>query len=148
VNHLLDQKETSKTAKHATHYDNIGFGFLPFVASCFGVLGQSAARLLMALASLQLRQHEARRASSGLDPLPDESARSQFRALCFRQSSARIGNAIASGTVQHLLAMPSLLLLRALPLHQLARNLPGPADFASHSLSSPPPFPALPLSTS
>jgi hypothetical protein len=115
---------------------------VPFAASCFGVLGQLAARLRMALASLQLRQHEARRANIGLDPLPDESALSQFRALCFRQSSARIGHAIDRATVQHLLATPSLLLLRPLPLDKLARNRPGPADFASHSLSSPLPFPA------
>ncbi len=49
------------------------------------------------------------RASSGLDPLPDESARSQFRVLCFRQSSARIGHAITSASVHFLSFTLSLL---------------------------------------
>jgi hypothetical protein len=58
VNNQLDQKETAKIAKHATHYYHIGLGFVSCHASCSGVLGQSAASLLMALASLQLCQHE------------------------------------------------------------------------------------------
>ncbi len=48
----------------------------------------------MALA-LELRHHDAYRARTGLDPLADQSARSQFQTLCFRQSSARLGFALA-----------------------------------------------------
>ena len=107
-NHTLVHKAHAKHTKHAAHYVNIGYGFVAFVASCFGFLGPSAARLLMALASLELRQHDAFRARTGLDPLVEESARSQFRALCFRQSSARLGHALAKATVKRLLASPSL----------------------------------------
>jgi hypothetical protein len=133
-NYTLSQKELHKTAKHAQHYANIGFGFVPFVASCYGVFGQSASRLLMALASLELRQHDQLRSRNGLDPIVDESARSQFRSLCLRQSSARLGYALAKATVQRLLATPHLPVSDTLPNSALARNRPGPADFLPPSL--------------
>ena len=139
-NHTLVHKAHAKHTKHAAHYANIGYGFVAFVASCFGVLGPSAARLLMALASLELRQHDAFRARTGLDPLVEESARSQFRALCFRQSSARLGHALAKATVKRLLASPSLPLPSPPDRSVLARNRPGPADFLS-----PVPHPPFPL---
>ena len=79
----ISQIQTAKHTEHTQHYENIGFGFVPFVGSSFGitVFGKSASGMLMAFASLELRQYEAQRSGNGLDPLPDESARSQFRAL-------------------------------------------------------------------
>ena len=44
------------------------------------------------------------------DPIKDPSERSQFRALCFRHSSARIGHALAKASVR-----PCTLAARALP---------------------------------
>ena len=35
VNTTLIQKENAKKTKHASHYENIGFGFIPFVVFCF-----------------------------------------------------------------------------------------------------------------
>jgi hypothetical protein len=78
TNSTISQKEMVKHTKHAQPYENISFGFVPFVASCLGIFGRSVLRLLMALESLELRQYDAQRAWNGLDPLPDESARSQF----------------------------------------------------------------------
>ncbi len=90
-------------------------------------------------APLDLRQREAYRSCSCLDPLPDESAPSQFRVLCFRQSSARLGHALARATGQRFLATQSLPLLRPPPPPnaQSARNLPGSADFVLRTLPSP-----------
>jgi hypothetical protein len=39
-------------------------------------------------------------------PMLDPSARSQFRAICYRQISARIGQAVAKATVMRLLPLP------------------------------------------
>jgi hypothetical protein len=108
VDSTLAQQEAAKINKHAPHYDYMGFCFVAFVASFLGVLGAAASGLLMALESLKLRQHEAYRSRSGHDPLLDESAHSQFPAICFRQSPARLGHASARDTVQRLLATPSL----------------------------------------
>ena len=89
-------KEAAKHTKHAQHYENISFGFVPFVGSIYYLLGKSALRILMALASLEIEQYEAQRSRNGLNPLPDESARSRFRALCFRQSSSCLGHQSSS----------------------------------------------------
>ncbi len=75
----------------------------------------------MTHASLELR-HEANR-TVALILVPDESARSQCRPLCFRQSSARlglIGHALARVTVQRLLATQWLPLLRLRPHRRTA----------------------------
>ena len=136
----LTQQEKIKNDKHRPFYEAIGFGFLPFVVSCFGSFGPAAARLLYSLADLELRQYDDTRARQGLDPMLDPSARSHFRALCYRQISARIGHAAAKATVMRLLAVPRLPVARV-PLRELARNRPGPADSFSRlssSLSFPP----------
>jgi hypothetical protein len=65
-NSTISQKEAVKDSKQAQYYDNIGFGFVPFVGSCVGVFGKSALRVLMALASLELRQYEAQRSRHGI----------------------------------------------------------------------------------
>jgi hypothetical protein len=49
----------------------------------------------MGLANEELRQHDSYGTRVGLDPLVDPSARVRFRALCYRQSSARISHALA-----------------------------------------------------
>ena len=145
-NNVLAQAEKTKCNKHEAHYAAIGFGFAPVVGSCFGGLGTSALRLLMALASLELRHHDAYRARTGLDPLADPSARSQFRMLCFRQSSARVGFALAKATVKRLLATPSLPFQPSFLRIPLGLNRPGPADFVPHAfiLPCPSPLPSLP----
>ena len=83
----------------------------------------------------------------------DPAARSQFRARCFRQISARIGQAVAKATVMRLLGVPRLPLPSFLPRTAFAWNRPGPADsfsppipltYASSLLSLPPPPSALP----
>jgi hypothetical protein len=84
----------------------------------------------------------------------DPSARSQYRAVSYRQSSARIGHAVAKASVIRILGVPRLPLLQLLPSALLARNCPGPADSFSlpvpltyaSSLSSLPP-PSLPSSS-
>jgi hypothetical protein len=147
VDSTLAQQEEAKIKMHVPHYDYIVHrGLLCcFVASCFGVLGAASSRMLMALASLKLRQHQAYRSRSGHDPLPEEPAHSQFPAICIRQSSARLGHASARDTVQRLLATPSLPLVRSLPLPQLeialTRLILSPLFLPSHSpvlLSVPP----------
>ncbi len=65
----------------------------------------------------------------------DPSARSQFRAICYRQTSARIGHAAAKASVMRLLGVPGLPLPQPIPSYALARNRSGPADSFS------PPFP-------
>ena len=59
----------------------------------------------------------------------------QFRAICYRQTSARIGHAVAKASVMRLLGVPRLPLPQLIPSYALARNRPGPADSFS------PPFP-------
>ncbi len=58
----------------------------------------------------------------------DPSARSQFRAICYRQTSARIGHTVAKASVMRLLGVPRLPLAQLIPSYVLARNRPGPAD--------------------
>jgi hypothetical protein len=146
-------QEQIKNRKHADFYAPIGFAFFAFVVSCFGSFGPTAVRCLFSLADLELRQHDSQLARQCLPPLTDPSARSQFRAICYRQISARIGQAVAKATVMRLLGVPRLPLPSFLPRTALAWNRPGPADsfsppipltYASSLLSLPPPSSALP----
>ena len=68
--------------------------------------------------------------------LEDPAARSQFRSLCYRQISARIGNAVAKATVMRLLSIPRLPVPLPVDRTLLARNCPGPADSFSPSCPS------------
>jgi hypothetical protein len=106
-NHALSQGECVKNDKHELRYAAIVFAFALLVGSRFGGLGPSAIRLMMALACLELSQ-QPEYARPGLGPLTDVSARSQFLALCFSQSSTRIGHALVKALVKHLLVTPSL----------------------------------------
>ena len=135
-NPTLVQQEQIKNRKHADFYAPIGFAFFAFVVSCFGSYGPTAVRCLFSLADLELRQHDSLLASQGLPPLMDPSARSQFRAISYRQISARIGHAVAKASVMRLLGVPRLPLQQFPPRASLARNCPGPAD----SFSPPVPF--------
>jgi len=56
------------------------------------------------------------------------SARSQYRALCYRQISTRLGHAVAKASVMRLLGLPRLPISQHAPRSLLARNCPGPAD--------------------
>jgi hypothetical protein len=129
----LVQQEQIKNSKHADFYAPIGFAFFAFVVSCFGSFGPTAVRCIFSLADLELRQHESLLASQNLPPM-DPSARSQFRAICYRQTSARIGHAVAKASVMRLLGVPRLPLPHLIPSYALARNRPGPADSFSPSL--------------
>jgi hypothetical protein len=120
-------QEKIKNQKHAAFYSPIGFAFFPFVVSCFGSFGPTAVRCLYSLADLELRQHEAFLGSQNLAPM-DPSARSQYRAISYRQISARIGLAVAKASVMRLLGIPRLPSPSAVPRSLLARNCPGPAD--------------------
>ena len=91
---------------------------------------------MFSLADLELRRHNDYRRQQGLDALEDPAARSQFRALCYRQISARIGNAVAKATVMRLLAIPRLPVPLPVDRTLLARNRPGPADSFSPSCPS------------
>ena len=124
---LLQQEEV-KNRKHGPFYAPIGFAFLPFVTSCFGSFGPTATRFLFALAHLELIRHDDSRHRQGLDPLVDPSARSQYRALCYRHLTARLGHAVAKATVMRLLALPHLPLHHPPDRYSLAQNRPGPAD--------------------
>ena len=93
------QQEQIKINKHAAFYSPIGYAFFPFVVSCFGSFGPTAVRCLFSLADLELQKHDSFLARQGLDPTKDHSARSQFRALCYRQISARLGHAVAKASV-------------------------------------------------
>ena len=124
---LLQQEEV-KNRKHGPFYAPIRFAFLPFVTSCFGSFGPTATRFLFALANLELIRHDESRHRQGLDPLVDPSARSQYRALCYRHLTARLGHAVAKATVMRLLALPRLPLHHPTDRSSLARNRPGPAD--------------------
>ena len=79
---------------------------------------------------LELRQHEVLRQKQGLDPLI-ESERAQYRANCYRSSTARVAAAMAKATVMRLSGTPSIPVVDQVPRQQLAHNLPG------ISLSSP-----------
>ena len=124
----LVQQEAIKNRKHAPFYSPIGFAFFPLVASCFCSLGPIAVWCLYSLADLELHQHDSLRSRQGLPPLADPSARAQFRALCYRRMSARIGHAVAKASVMRLLAVPRLPVPAPVPRALLARNCPGPAD--------------------
>ena len=63
--------------------------------------------------NLELLRHDESRQSQGLDPLVDPSARFQYRALCYRYITARLGHAVAKATVMRPLALPLL----SLPPH-------------------------------
>ena len=76
----------------------------------------------------KLLRHDETRQRQGLDPLVDPSARSQYRALCYRHLTARLGHAVAKATVMRLLALPRLPLHHPPDRSSLARNRPGPAD--------------------
>ena len=132
----LVQQERVKIAKHGPFYSPIGFSFLPFVTSCFGSFGPTAVRFLFSLADLELHRHNETRRRQGLDPIQDPATRSQFRALCYRQISARIGHAVAKATVMRLLALPRLPVPPPVDRALLARNRPGPADSVFPSLPS------------
>ena len=144
----LVQQEQIKNRKHANFYAPIGFAFFPFVVSCFGSFGPTAVRCLFSLADLELRQHDSQLAHQRLPPMLDPSASSQFRAICYRQISARIGQAVAKASVMRLLGVPRLPLPQPAPRAALAWNCPGPADsfsppipltYASSLCSLPPP---------
>ena len=77
-----------------------------------------------------MHQHEALFARQNLSPL-DTSVRSQFRAIAYRQISARLGHADAKASVVRLLGIPRLPLQPLVPRSVLARNCPGPADSVS-----------------
>ena len=134
--------EQTKYRKHEAQYAQTGHSFVAFVCSCFGALGPSAIRYLWVLAMLELRQHEALRHAQGLDPL-DDSERAQFRANCYRSSSARVAAAMAKATVMRLTGTPSLPTVPPVPRQHLAHNLPGPSDTRSFRRRPPAP-PACP----
>ena len=104
-----------------------GYSFVAFVCSCFGALGPSALRYLWVLAMLELRQHEALRNLQGMDPL-DDSERAQYRASCFRSSSARVAAAMAKATIMRLAGSPSIPSIAPVPRQLLAHNLRGAID--------------------
>jgi hypothetical protein len=121
--------EQTKYRKHELAYSHTGYSFVAFICSCFGALGPSAIRYLSVLAMLELRQYEALRNQQGLDPL-DESERAQYRARCFKSSSARIAAAMAKATVMRLAGTPSLPAVAPVPRQHRAHNQRGAADFA------------------
>ena len=123
----LLQAEAQKYRKHEVPYASAGYSFFPFVGSCFGALGPSAIRYLWSLSWLEQRQNALTRRLQGLDPL-DDTARAQFRAQCFRYSSARIGAVLAKATVMRLSGAPSMPVSLPIPAAQLARNNLGVAD--------------------
>ncbi len=112
--------------------------FFAFVVSCFGSFGPTAVRCLFSLADLQLRQHDSILARQGLPPLLDPSVRSQFRAICYRQISARLGLAVAISRKRFCHAPPwssSSSCTSACPSCSLGLELPWPCRFL---LPSPP----------
>jgi hypothetical protein len=88
-------------------------------------------KITNSLADLESRQQESLFARQNHPPM-DPSARSQFRAICYRQISARIGHAVAKASVMRLLGVPRLPLPSPVPRYALAQNCPGPADSFSH----------------
>ena len=101
---------------------------------------------------LESRQHEALGHLQGMDPL-DDRERAQFRATCYRSSSARIAAAMAKATVMRLAGTQSLPTVPPVPRQLLAHNLPGPSDMRNlrqlppvpPRRSFPPPSPSLSL---
>ncbi len=79
-------------------------------------------------------EHNSLLARRGLPPLLDPSARSQFRAICYGQTSARMGLAGAKASVMRLLEAPRLPLPPPVSRAALARSCPGPADSFSPPL--------------
>ena len=148
----MSAAEQEKYRKHELAYSHTGYSFVAFVCSSFGALGPSAIRYLAALATLELRQHEAVRSLQGLDHL-DPSERAQYRASCFRSSSARIAAAMAKATIMRLAGTPSLPVVVPVSRPHLARNVRGVSDICDHRQAprrspSPPstPIPHPPLS--
>jgi len=135
LNPSLAQKEQGKDTKHASNYAKIGYGFFPFVLGSFGGIGDSAARFLQTLAFCETQQNDDLRAKTGLPPL-DPSDRSQFRARCFRYSSARISAVLAKATVLRLTGAPNLPAPSYAPAAALAHNCPGPSAFLPRRRSS------------
>ena len=119
--------EQTKYRKHEAQYSHTGYSFVVFVCSCFGALGPSALQYLWVLAMLELRQHEALRNLQGMDPL-DGSERAQYRASCFRSSSARVAAAMAKATIMRLAGSPSIPSIAPVPRQLLAHNLRGVID--------------------
>ena len=144
---MLDAEQT-KYRKHEAQYAHTGYSFVAFVCSSFGALGPSAIRYLWALAMLELRQHEALRQKQGLDPLI-ESERAQYRANCYRSSTARVAAAMAKATVMRLSGTPSIPVFDQVPRQLLAHNLPGISDFRDQRQAprAAPSHPAPPLPT-
>ncbi len=70
----------------------------------------------------------------------DPSARSQYRAISYRQISARIGLAVAKASVMRLLGIPRLPPPSSVPRSLLARNCPGLADSFSPPVPLTSPF--------
>ena len=144
---MVDAEQT-KYRKHEAQYAHTGYSFVAFVCSSFGALGPSAIRYLWALAMLELRQHEVLRQKQGLDPLI-ESERAQYRANCYRSSTARVAAAMAKATVMRLSGTPSIPVVDQVPRQQLAHNLPGISDFRDlrQAPRAAPSHPAPPLPT-
>ena len=141
----MNAAEEAKYRKHELPYAQVGYSFLAFVSSCFGALGPSAIRYLWALAMLELRQHETLRNRQGLDPLTD-SERAQYRAGCFRSSSARVAAAMTRATIMRLLGTPSIPVTAPVPRHMLAQNLRGVPDLCDPRQAplAPSPLPPIP----
>jgi hypothetical protein len=128
--------------KHELAYSQTGYIFVAFVCSSFGALNPSAILYLAALATLELRQNQAARSLQGLDPL-DVSERAQYRASCYRSSSARIATAMAKETIMRLAGTPSLPVVAPFSRQYLARNICGVSDFCDllEALLRHPPLP-------
>ena len=141
----MNAAEEAKYRKHELQYAHVGYSFLAFVSSCFGALGPSAIRYLWALAMLELRQHETLRNLQGLDPLLD-SERAQYRAGCFRSSSARVAAAMTRATIMRLLGTTSIPVTAPVPRHLLAQNRRGAPDLCDlrQAPLAPPPLPPIP----
>jgi hypothetical protein len=104
----------------------------------------TAVRCLFALADPEARQHESLLNRQGLPPM-DPSARSQYRAICYQQLSARIGHAVAKASVMRILRVPRLPLQQSIPSALLAGNCPGQADSFSFPLRFLPLLPSTPF---
>ncbi len=116
-----------KYRKHELAYSHTSYSFVAFVCSSFGALGPSAIRYLAALATLELRHHEAVCSIQGLDHL-DPSERAQYRAICFGSSSARLAAAMAKAAIMRLAGTPSLPVVVPVSRPHLAHNVRGVSD--------------------
>jgi hypothetical protein len=92
--------------------------------------------------------------SSRLYYLPRTTALACLNNRCYRQSSARLGHAVAKASIMRILGVPRLPLQHPIPSAFLARSCPGPADSFSPpvpltyaSSLSPPPITSLPSSS-